>query len=81
MISRVKLSVRFDERNAHCQCVACNVFKHGNLIEYCNRFVERYGQEEFNSLLAKSKQTMKLSPEWYRERIAYYKARLVETNG
>ena len=40
----------FDEVNVHCQCPGCNTFKHGNLIEYTTKMIEKYGQEKVNEL-------------------------------
>jgi len=33
----------FNEKNINCQCVFCNSFKHGNLIEYGIRLEKKYG--------------------------------------
>lgn len=37
--------LRFNEQNVHGQCVYCNQHKHGNLIEYRIRLIERLGLE------------------------------------
>ena len=42
-VSRGHNSLRFDERNCHCQCVGCNVFKHGNMDEYTLALTRMYG--------------------------------------
>ena len=47
--------LRFDETNVHGQCAGCNVFKHGNLIEYGIGLIERYGTTYHIELLNKSK--------------------------
>ena len=47
--------LRFNESNVHGQCAACNVFKHGNLIEYGIGLVNRYGTTFHIELLNKSK--------------------------
>ncbi len=36
-------ALRFDERNIHAQCPACNRFGHGNLINYRKGLLKRYG--------------------------------------
>ena len=33
----------FDERNVHCQCVYCNKYRSGNLIEYAIKLEKLYG--------------------------------------
>lgn len=36
-ISRAKNITRYDEENCHAQCVGCNVFRYGNMVEYTHR--------------------------------------------
>ena len=43
-------SVLFVEENIHPQCPSCNVFKHGNLIEYYPFMISMYGQEKVDEL-------------------------------
>lgn len=40
--------LRWDERNVHCQCVHCNLYKNGAYIEYSHWFIHEYGQEMFD---------------------------------
>ena len=40
----------FDERNTHCQCIACNHYKSGNLGIYTGEMVARYGHDIFDKL-------------------------------
>jgi len=40
----------YDETNVHCQCVGCNRFKHGNLMKYTLRMIEKYGIEHVKEL-------------------------------
>lgn len=42
-ISRSHSNTRYDELNCHCQCVACNVFKHGNMDAYAFNLMEEFG--------------------------------------
>lgn len=53
-VSRAKQATLFDPKNCHVQCVKCNVFLKGNVAEYARRFLERYGREEFDALMARS---------------------------
>ena len=46
-------SVRFNEDNVHGQCLSCNYFKHGNLINYSHNLLDRIGQERFKKLKLK----------------------------
>ena len=46
--SRSCYPLRWDERNVHCQCVHCNLYKNGAYIEYSQWFIKKYGQETFD---------------------------------
>ena len=39
-------SLRFNEVNVNGQCVRCNCFLHGNLINYRQGLVRRYGEQK-----------------------------------
>jgi hypothetical protein len=43
-------AVRFDEDNCHGQCIACNKFKHGNLINYTLNLIKKIGQARYDKL-------------------------------
>lgn len=51
----------FDEINVNCQCVNCNLWKHGNLHEYSARLIKKYGLEEFNKLVERGRQIHQFS--------------------
>jgi hypothetical protein len=42
--------LRFDEDNCHGQCNHCNIFLHGNLIEYTYNLPLKIGTERFEKL-------------------------------
>ncbi len=42
-VSRIHKSLRWDDRNAAAQCVACNMFNEGRKDVYSVRLVEKYG--------------------------------------
>lgn len=46
-IPRGCLPYRWDEKNVHCQCVRCNLYKNGAYIEYSLWFSKTYGQDTF----------------------------------
>ncbi len=50
-------SITFDERNCHGQCVHCNRYLHGNLLNYQIGIVKRIGDEIFE--LTRLSQTSK----------------------
>lgn len=52
-VSRSYLTLRYDVRNCHPQCVACNLFKKGNLDVYAIKLIKDYGAgilEELNGI-------------------------------
>jgi hypothetical protein len=69
-------AVTFDENNVHGQCVACNQHKHGNLLEYQPRLIERIGQHEYDELTNLSKQTRKYTREELKTLTKHYKDKL-----
>ena len=42
-IKRQFLATRYDERNCHVQCVRCNLYRGGELIEYYGFMLHEYG--------------------------------------
>ena len=69
-------AVRFDEDNCHGQCIACNKFKHGNLIHYTLNLVKKIGQDRYDKLEMKRHNKSKmmvfevqLLTEIYREKV------------
>lgn len=59
--SRRYTAIKFDETNVHCQCVGCNKYKSGNMIEYMKRFMIDYGAEHFERLDRKKNEYHKTS--------------------
>lgn len=48
-------AVRFDERNVHGQCSACNTHLSGNLLGYTKGLIQKIGTEAINQIELKSK--------------------------
>ena len=69
-------AVTFDEDNVHAQCVTCNQFKHGNLLEYRTRLCSKIGQERFDELEAKRHQVKKWTKEELEQIIKTYKNKI-----
>ena len=74
-------AVRFDEDNVHGQCVECNRWKHGNLLNYKEGLIERIGHERINALSIYLKQTRKFNIDELKEIIATYKKKIKELGG
>jgi hypothetical protein len=77
-VSRKHHNVRFDEMNCHAQCVGCNVFKYGNMAEYSYRLLKKYGQKEFDDLIARGRQTKQFTIQELQSLIEYYEAKVNE---
>ena len=54
-ISRSCNQLRYDERNTKPQCVACNVFKHGNIPEFAAHLIKDYGPDIIKQLTKESR--------------------------
>ena len=69
--------LRFDEDNVHKQCAVCNLFLHGNLLEYRRALREHIGVERLDALEC-ARPPLKLSTEEIRELAATYRAKTRE---
>jgi hypothetical protein len=69
-------AVTFDEDNVHAQCVTCNQFKHGNLLNYQIGIEKRIGAERLLQLHEKAHQTRKYSADELQEIIKTYKQKI-----
>lgn len=75
---RQYLSTRWDERNCHCQCYACNMLYGGQPSKYAVKLVEQYGEGIVAILEASRMIPVKLDSIWYEAKILHYKE-LVDT--
>jgi hypothetical protein len=69
-------SVTFNEDNVHAQCVTCNRYKHGNLLEYQIGIEKRIGAERLLKLHEIAHETRKYSAEELQEIIKTYKQKI-----
>lgn len=53
-IGRSDNNLRYDPMNVHPQCVACNVFKGGNMVLYAIKMKQKYGDDIIENLYKKS---------------------------
>lgn len=58
--------LRFDPDNVHGQCLRCNMYLSGNLIEYQNGLLDRIGEQRLAKLCFKADQYKKRSYRWNR---------------
>ncbi len=66
-------NVRFNEYNVHAQREDCNLFKHGNLIEYSIMLPIRIGYDNYKKLLLLKNEPNKLTIPELKEKIIEYK--------
>lgn len=69
-------AVTFNEDNVHGQCVACNQWKHGNLINYREGLLKRIGEAKYEKLSQLANQTRRYSAEELKELIKTYKQKI-----
>ena len=50
-------SVRFNEDNVHGQCLSCNYFKSGDLLNYRTNLIQKIGVDRFEKLTLNVMQT------------------------
>lgn len=60
-------ALRYDETNIHGQCIRCNCFLHGNLIQYRIGLVKRYGEDYVKELESKSE--LRKTHKWQRQEL------------
>ena len=66
-------SVRFDIRNINSQCISCNQFNGGSILEYRENLIKKIGQEQFNELDKLAHQNRIFDIEEIKEMIEVYK--------
>jgi hypothetical protein len=71
----------FDFRNVHCQCVACNLYKSGNLSVYAVRLEAQYGSGILQELDTLKKSRSKWSITDYQQLIHTLKRELLALDG
>lgn len=77
-IPRGCLALRYDPRNTHPSCRRCNRFMGGNLQAYSLYLEQKYGAGILQELNQEKHKIVKLSTEWYEEKIRKYATLLSE---
>jgi hypothetical protein len=72
-VSRIYLSTRYDERNCHAQCGACNVLRRGNMVGFAAFMFEAYGGWIFKHLIECRDEKVTVNREFYEWVIEAYK--------
>ena len=63
----------FNERGCHAQCKGCNLFKHGNQLEYRRAIIKLYGEGTDEEIETEDKIVKDLRAGELRELITHYK--------
>lgn len=69
-------NLRFAETNVHKQCVQCNNYLHGNLINYRPALEQKIGSEEYEALCNNRDVPRKYSIPEIKELIIHYKQQI-----
>lgn len=77
-ISRRHLITCFNENNVRPQCSGCNIFKHGDPVQFRLNLVKEIGEEKVKEMENAKNQLIKLDRSWYETQIEYYKKRTTE---
>lgn len=77
-VPRIYLATRWDENNCRPQCVGCNIWGRGQLLDFEEHLIAEIGPKKVAELKAKRNEIWKLNREWYEEQIARYRALLNE---
>ena len=75
-IPRNFLVTRFDERNCRPQCVGCNIFGNGKILDFEDHLVRDLGREEVDKMKASRFKIFKVDSSWYVSKIEEYKEKL-----
>lgn len=71
-------AVTFNEDNVHAQCVTCNRYKHGNLLEYQIGIEKRIGADRLLKLHAEAHEVRKYTTDELKKIISTYKKKCKE---
>ena len=75
---RQHLGTRWDERNVHFCCYACNVLRRGNYANFAKFMYSAYSQDTINELDILHAQVIKLTRVDLEAKISYFQAQIRE---
>jgi hypothetical protein len=73
-VSRQYLATRWSEDNCRPQCVGCNMFGNGQLLDFEENLKRELGDEFVENMKKSRHQILKLDRQWYESEIAKYKS-------
>ena len=74
--SRRFLNTRFDEENCRVQCMACNVFKRGNMNIFSEKLIEEKGADFIAKINAKAQKPANASYKWWEDKLKEFKEKV-----
>lgn len=77
-IPRSYLATRWDFDNCRPQCVGCNIWGRGKLLDFEDNLIKEIGLDRVTALKQKRREVWKLKPEWYVHQINKYTQALVK---
>lgn len=77
-ISRSSSTLRYSEENCRPQCIGCNVFKHGNYIEYTMRMIQEIGEDGVEKLKSDGKELHQFTEKELQEIVDKYTQKIKE---
>ncbi len=77
-VPRIYLPTRWEEMNCRPQCVGCNIWGRGQLLDFEENLTEEIGEVKVRFLKEIRNQVWKLTPEWYVQKINEFKQKLHE---
>jgi hypothetical protein len=73
-VPRQYLATRWHEDNCRPQCVGCNIYGNGKILDFEEHLKRDLGETYVEELKATRHTSLKLDRHWYEEQIARYKA-------
>ena len=75
-IPRNILITRWDENNCRPQCVGCNMFGGGKILDFEDHLVKDLGREKVDQLKASRFKIFKVDSIWYANKISEYEEKI-----
>lgn len=75
-VPRQYLATRWHEDNCRPQCVGCNIYGNGKILDFEEHLKRDKGEEYVERLKASRHISLKLDTNWYIEQIAFYKGKI-----
>ena len=69
---RQYLATRWSEENCRPQCVGCNLFGGGQLLDFEENLINEISKKKVDNLKHSRHEILKLDREWYLTKIDYY---------